>query len=109
MFSAWTWNDTPEHGRSPNTRSSRSGSSGARRGSSGQRLTAHPNDAATDAKVVLEVLCAGDPEREQACLDDLSCLRERGRENGLCAFLGEVDEVIVRRIVGLARSRAKGP
>lgn len=73
------------------------------------RLTARPNNAVTDAKVVLEELCAGDPERELACLDDLSCLRERGRENGLCAFLGEVDEVIVRRIVGLARSRAKGP
>lgn len=73
------------------------------------RLTAHPNDAVTDAKVVLEELCAGDPERELACLDDLSCLRERGRENGLCAFLGEVDQVIVRRIVGLARSGAKRP
>lgn len=35
------------------------------------RLTAHPNDAVTDAKVVLQELCAGDPERELACLDEL--------------------------------------
>lgn len=60
-----------------------------------ERLTSHPNDALTDAKRVLTDLCIDDPDRRQRCLIDRSLLRERGRSNGLAAFLAEVDRTIV--------------
>ena len=59
------------------------------------RLTSHPNDAHTDAKRVLGRLSASDPEREAECLSNRAILRDRGSENGLRAFLDEVDEMIV--------------
>lgn len=59
------------------------------------RLTSHPNDAATDAKRVLDLLCDSNQERHDACLVDLSLLCSRGATNGVRAFLDEVDEHIV--------------
>jgi hypothetical protein len=59
------------------------------------RLTSHPNDARTDAKRVLELLCGGEPDRRDACLQDRSILRSRGSKNGARAFLDEVDQQIV--------------
>jgi hypothetical protein len=59
------------------------------------RLTSHPNDAATDAKRVLDALCASDRVRRQRCIADSSLLRQRGALNGLAAFLDEVDHRVV--------------
>ena len=59
------------------------------------RLTSHPNDAATDAKRVLERLCEGHLNREDACLADRDVLRQRGAHNGAAAFLDEIDQHIV--------------
>jgi hypothetical protein len=59
------------------------------------RLTSHPNDAATDAKRVLDALCGGDRDRRRSCIADSSLLRQRGATNGSTDFLGEVKERIV--------------
>jgi hypothetical protein len=59
------------------------------------RLTAHPNDARTDAKRVLEHLCGADQRRREACLVDHIILRQRGAANGMNAFLDEIDEHVV--------------
>ncbi|MBN2195247.1 MAG: hypothetical protein JW751_20690 [Polyangiaceae bacterium] len=59
------------------------------------RLTSHPNDAATDAKRVLARLCGDDQDRRDLCLADRARLRGHGVENGLAAFLDEVDDHIV--------------
>jgi hypothetical protein len=62
-----------------------------------ERLTSHPNDAATDAKRVLAQLCGDEQERREACLADRELLRRRGGANGAAAFLDEVDELVVPR------------
>lgn len=62
------------------------------------RLTSHPNDAATDAKRVLEALCDDARDRRQRCLADPGVLRRRGAANGLIDFLDEVDDAIVPRL-----------
>ncbi len=59
------------------------------------RLTAHPNDALTDAKRVLTQLTDGDRDREHACLGDRERLHQRGERNGARAFLDEIDARIV--------------
>lgn len=64
------------------------------------RLTSHPNDASTDAKRVLAKLVDDDDERGMACLDDRERLRARGTNNGLAAFLDEVEQRIVPRFGG---------
>lgn len=66
------------------------------------RLTSHPNDAVTDAKLVLAALCDGDRDRRLLCIANPSQLRERGAFNGLTEFLAEVDA----RIVPLLGSRS---
>ncbi len=71
------------------------------------RLTSHPNNAATDAKSVLDQLCEKDPEREASCLADHGVLRARGAMNGLAAFLDEVEEMIVPAF--MAPSQARSP
>jgi hypothetical protein len=56
-------------------------------------LTACKDDRASRSpKRVLRVLCSGDFERERRCWRDtaLATLRERGAENGMIAFLEEV-------------------
>jgi hypothetical protein len=65
------------------------------------RLTAHPNDAPTDAKRVLSRLCEDDRDREHACLQR-DVLHQRGDFNGARAFLDEVDQ----RMVPIFGSRA---
>jgi hypothetical protein len=59
------------------------------------RLTSRPNDAVTDAKLVLEALCSGDQDRRQRCIADLDLLRRRGTANGASAFLEEVEERVL--------------
>lgn len=56
-------------------------------------LTAGKDDAAKRSpKRVLKVLTDGNYDRERRCWNEtpLALLRERGKENGLCAFLDEV-------------------
>ncbi|MEX1367176.1 MAG: hypothetical protein AB1Z98_28875 [Nannocystaceae bacterium] len=62
------------------------------------RLTSHPNDAAKDAKRVLEALCGSNVERRHRCLDDPGLLRERGVGNGAAAFLDEVQVEVLPRM-----------
>ncbi|MCA9708182.1 MAG: hypothetical protein KDK70_20185, partial [Myxococcales bacterium] len=57
-----------------------------------------PNDAPTDAKLVLEALCGADHERRRSCLDDLERLRERGGRNGAEPFLREVEDTLAPRL-----------
>lgn len=70
------------------------------------RLTAHPNDAPTDAKRVLRVLAFDDdasrapgleelPELCERTLGDLALLRKSGVECGLREFLDKLREVLV--------------
>lgn len=74
------------------------------------RLTAHPNDAPTDAKRVLRVLAFDDdasrppsldelPELCGRTLGDLALLRRRGVGCGLREFLEELREVLVPVII----------
>ncbi len=68
-----------------------------------QRLTAVKNDQAKRSpKRILNLLVAGDRERESACWRDtpLDRLRERGGENGLRQYLLEVERVLVPHISG---------
>ena len=58
------------------------------------RLTSHPNDARTDAKLVLERLCTSE-DRKHGCLTDRAVLRMRGTAIGLSNFLDEVAKRIV--------------
>lgn len=74
------------------------------------RLTAQPNEAATDAKRVLRRVAFGEdrsrpPTREELpalcerTLNDLARLRRRGGGCGLVAFLDQVKEVVVPRVI----------
>jgi hypothetical protein len=63
------------------------------------RLTSRPNDASTDAKRVLDALCAGDQDRRRSCIGDPSILHQRGAANGARAFLDEVEHGIVPAFV----------
>jgi hypothetical protein len=63
------------------------------------RLTSHPNDAATDAKRVLDALCGGGRDRRLRCIADSSLLRQRGANNGARDFLKEVEEKVVPAFV----------
>lgn len=63
------------------------------------RLTSHPNDAATDAKRVLDALCGDDLDRRRRCLADLGLLRQRGIANGASAFLDEVEKRVIPAFV----------
>jgi hypothetical protein len=60
-----------------------------------ERLTSHPNHAVTDAKRVLAELCGAAPARRERCLDDRDLLRQRGRANGMTAFLDDIERTIV--------------
>ncbi len=75
-----------------------------------ERLTAHPNDAPTDAKRVLRRLLCLDPisaplDRDEArahherLLGDLARLRDRGVAAGLTPFLDELSARVVPRLV----------
>lgn len=59
------------------------------------RLTSHPNDASTDAKLVLGRLCGEDADREAACLSHHERIRKRGQDNGAAEFLDDVERDIV--------------
>jgi hypothetical protein len=67
-----------------------------------QRLTSHPNNAKTDAKLVLARLCGVDADRRLHCLHDRSRLRARGTSTGLTEFLDEIEERVVPTF-GVAR------
>lgn len=67
-------------------------------------LTARHDTDHRSAKRVLAALCGGDRQRELRCLHaPLELLRERGRENGLAAFLNELETHIVPLVLGLPR------
>lgn len=53
------------------------------------------NNDKRSAKRVLTVLTADDLTREAECLAALAVLHERGEENGLRAFLGEIETLLV--------------
>ncbi len=65
--------------------------------SSAERLTASEEGARRSAKRVLDALTGGDPDREDACLEDpsLSLLRQRGAKTGLALYLQEIEERLV--------------
>ncbi len=71
------------------------------------QLTARKHSAKKDAKVVLEELTQGDPERERACLEEtpLAVLEERGTRTGLTAYLKEVRERLVPVLGGASQVR----
>jgi hypothetical protein len=62
------------------------------------RLTAHPNDAAADAKRVLARLSGEDRDRQRACLER-DVVYARGERNGARRFLDEVDQRVVPMFV----------
>jgi len=65
--------------------------------SSAEQLTANKAGARRDAKRVLDALTGGDPDREDACLEEpaLSLLRQRGANTGLAPYLQEIEERLV--------------
>lgn len=63
------------------------------------RLTAHPNDAPTDAKRVCERLTANAPGRLAACLaGPLDALAARGEAAGLKVFVDDARAILRRHI-----------
>ena len=64
---------------------------------SAEQLTASEEGARRDAKRVLDALTGGDPDREDACLEEppLALLRQRGAETGLALYLQEIEERLV--------------
>jgi hypothetical protein len=71
------------------------------------QLTAREHGAKKDAKVALDALTQGDPERERACLEEtpLAVLEERGTKTGLTAYLKEVRERLVPILGGASLVR----
>jgi hypothetical protein len=78
------------------------------------RLTAHPNDARTDAKRVLRIFVFDEDasraptleEMGDLCertLDDLALLERRGEACGLAAFLAAVRSTLAPRVIDPAR------
>jgi hypothetical protein len=65
--------------------------------SSAEQLTASEEGARRDAKRVLGALTGGDPDREEACLEEppRALLRQRGAKNGLALYLQELEERLV--------------
>jgi hypothetical protein len=65
--------------------------------SSAEQLTASEDGARRDAKRVLSALTGGDPDREDACLEEppLALLRQRGARTGLALYLQELEERLV--------------
>jgi len=70
-------------------------------------LTAREHSAKKDAKVALDALTQGDPERERACLEEtpLAVLEERGSKTGLTVYLKEVRERLVPVLNGASQVR----
>lgn len=62
--------------------------------SSAEQLTASEKGARRDAKRVLDALAGGDPDREDACLEEppLALLKKRGANTGLALYLQEIEE-----------------
>jgi hypothetical protein len=70
------------------------------------RLTSKPNDAATDAKRVLDGLCP-DSKRRTACLTvPLDVLAQRGEQAGLAQLLADLREHLVPLLDPRPRSSA---
>ena len=67
-----------------------------------EKLTAKPEDAKRSAKRVLRALTDGNWDREAECWRDtpLEILKKRGQNNGLAAYLEEVDSLIVTLFSG---------
>lgn len=65
--------------------------------SSAEQLTASERGARRDAKRVLDALTGGDPDREDACLEEppLALLRQRGANTGLASYLQEIEDRLV--------------
>jgi hypothetical protein len=65
-------------------------------------LTAKDNQATRSPKRVLKALTGNDWERQQRCwhVTPLSVLAERGQNNGLADYLGEIRAIVVPLIAG---------
>ena len=79
--------------------------------SSAEQLTASEKGARRDAKRVLDALTGGDPDREDACLEEppLALLRQRGAKTGLALYLQELEERLVPLFDPSAKPRSGDP